>query len=88
MKDTYVCLISWILRSGSEQILRMKLSAITNMENVISKFATCRYNLKDEYLGKLELFAMVPDSRINSWESWFIFNLWKININHITNQIP
>jgi hypothetical protein len=21
------------------------------------------------------LFAMVPDSRINSWESWFIFNL-------------
>jgi hypothetical protein len=26
---------------------------------------------------KNKLFAMVPDSRINSWESWFIFNLWK-----------
>ncbi len=25
------------------------------------------------------LFATVPDSRINSWESWFIFNLRKIN---------
>jgi hypothetical protein len=23
----------------------------------------------------------VPDSRINSWESWFIFNLRKINTN-------
>jgi hypothetical protein len=27
------------------------------------------------------LFATVPDSSINSWESWFIFNLWKINTN-------
>ncbi len=27
------------------------------------------------------LFATVPDSRINSWESWFIFNLRKLNIN-------
>jgi hypothetical protein len=25
------------------------------------------------------LFVMVPDSRINSWVSWFIFNLQKIN---------
>ncbi len=23
----------------------------------------------------------MPDSRINSWESWFIFNLRKINTN-------
>jgi hypothetical protein len=23
----------------------------------------------------------MPDSRINSWESWFIFNLQKINTN-------
>jgi hypothetical protein len=23
----------------------------------------------------------VPDSRINSWESWFIFNLQKLNTN-------
>jgi hypothetical protein len=30
------------------------------------------------------LFATVPDSSINSWESWFIFNLRKIN----TNQYP
>jgi hypothetical protein len=29
---------------------------------------------------------MVPDSRINSWESWFIFNLWKININQHCNS--
>ncbi len=27
------------------------------------------------------LFATVPDLRINSWESWFIFNLQKINTN-------
>ncbi len=27
------------------------------------------------------LFAMVPDSSINSWESWFIINLPKINTN-------
>jgi hypothetical protein len=27
------------------------------------------------------LFAKVPDSSINSWESWFIFNLRKINTN-------
>jgi hypothetical protein len=25
--------------------------------------------------GELVVFVMVPDSRINSWESWFIFNL-------------
>jgi hypothetical protein len=27
------------------------------------------------------MFAMVPDSSINSLESWFIFNLQKINTN-------
>jgi hypothetical protein len=27
------------------------------------------------------LFPTVPDSRIISWESWFIFNLRKINTN-------
>ncbi len=27
------------------------------------------------------VFATVPDSSINSWESWFIFNLGKINNN-------
>ncbi len=27
------------------------------------------------------LFVTVPDSSINSWESWFIFNLQKINTN-------
>jgi hypothetical protein len=27
------------------------------------------------------LFATVPDSSINSWESWFIINLRKINTN-------
>jgi hypothetical protein len=29
----------------------------------------------------LNLFTTVPDSSINSWESWFIFNLRKINTN-------
>ncbi len=27
-------------------------------------------------------------SRINSWESWFSFNLWEKAPNNITNQIP
>ncbi len=27
------------------------------------------------------MFATVPDSNINSWEPWFIFNLRKINTN-------
>ncbi len=27
------------------------------------------------------MFVMVPDSRINSWVSWFIFNPRKINTN-------
>jgi hypothetical protein len=31
---------------------------------------------------------MVPDSRINSWVSWFIFNLWKININQYYESDP
>ncbi len=30
---------------------------------------------------KNKLFTTVPDSRINSWESWFIFNRRKINTN-------
>ncbi len=34
------------------------------------------------------MFAMVPDSRINSWVSWFIFNLRKITIISIMNQYP
>jgi hypothetical protein len=29
----------------------------------------------------LLLFATVPESSINSWVSWFIFNLHKINIH-------
>ncbi len=29
----------------------------------------------------LVVFVTVPASRINSWESWFIFNLRKINTN-------
>jgi hypothetical protein len=29
----------------------------------------------------IQLFVTVPDSRINSWELWFIFNLRKINTN-------
>ncbi len=29
------------------------------------------------YVYREKLFAMVPDSRINSWVSWFIFNLKK-----------
>ncbi len=34
------------------------------------------------------MFAMVPDSRINSWVSWFIFNLRKISIISIMDQYP
>ncbi len=33
------------------------------------------------------LFATVPDSSINSWESWFIFNLGKINTNQCYESI-
>jgi hypothetical protein len=29
------------------------------------------------YILKSALFAMVPGSSINSWDSWFIFNLRK-----------
>ncbi len=32
-------------------------------------------------------FATVLNSRINSWETWFIFNLRKININQHCNSI-
>ncbi len=31
-------------------------------------------------------FATVPDSSINSWDSWFIFNLQKINSCYYTND--
>jgi hypothetical protein len=34
------------------------------------------------------LFAMVPDSRICSWVSWFIFNWRKININQYYKSDP
>ncbi len=40
------------------------------------------YGIKKRYL----VFATVPISRINSWESWFIFNLRKININQYCSQ--
>ncbi len=33
------------------------------------------------------LFATVSDSSINSWESWFIFNLRKINTNQYYESI-
>jgi hypothetical protein len=29
--------------------------------------------------AKMDLFVTVPESSINSWDSWFIFNLRKIN---------
>ncbi len=31
------------------------------------------------------MFATVPGSSINSWDSWFIFNLWKINTCYYTD---
>jgi hypothetical protein len=34
------------------------------------------------------LFRTVPDSRINSWETWFIFNLRKINNNQYRESTP
>ncbi len=33
------------------------------------------------------LFVTVLNSRINSWETWFIFNLRKININQHCNSV-
>ncbi len=33
------------------------------------------------------VFATVPDSSINSWESWFIFNLRKINTNQYYESV-
>jgi hypothetical protein len=49
---------------------------------VLTKYSDwhCAYSL---YMCRITLcvFATVPDSRINSWQSWFIFNLWKINTN-------
>jgi hypothetical protein len=30
------------------------------------------------------MFATVPGSSVNSWDSWFIFNLWKINTRYYT----
>jgi hypothetical protein len=37
--------------------------------------------------SSLHLFATVPDSRINSWESWFIFNLRKINTDQYYESV-
>jgi hypothetical protein len=37
-------------------------------------------------LVKLSLFPTVPDSSINSWDSWFIFNLQKITTCYYTNN--
>jgi hypothetical protein len=40
------------------------------------------FNILDFYTSQMTyLFTTVPGSSINSWESWFIFNLWKINTN-------
>ncbi len=36
---------------------------------------------------KMHRFATVPDSSINSWESWFIFNLRKINTNQYYESV-
>ncbi len=54
------------------------------MQTKISK----KKHFKRDWYTRLELaksgmvlFAMVPNSRINSWESWFILNLRKINID-------
>jgi hypothetical protein len=33
------------------------------------------------------VFATVLNSRINSWETWFICNLRKVNINQYCNSI-
>ncbi len=40
-----------------------------------------RNNRKFVKYQRFLLFATVPNSRINSWESWLIFSLRKININ-------
>jgi hypothetical protein len=40
-----------------------------------------KFELALEVLMLKYLFATVPDSSINSWESWFIFNLRKMNTN-------
>jgi hypothetical protein len=51
----------------------------------VSIFYILNVSDQEEYIGIEDqenyLFATVPDSSINSWESWFIFNLQKINTN-------
>jgi hypothetical protein len=54
----------------NESIPHLDLPLIWN-SNYFNKRDCCWY----------KMFTTVPDSSINSWESWFIFNLWKINTN-------
>ncbi len=44
-------------------------------------------NLFLQYFTNMYFFTTVPGSSINSWDSWFIFNLRKINTCYHTNTI-
>jgi hypothetical protein len=48
--------------------------------NSPSHFLICGWQMQSPGMSTV-LFATVPNSRINSWESWFIFNLRKVNTN-------
>jgi hypothetical protein len=45
----------------------------------------CFYKTVDS--ATLLVFATVPDSRINSWESWFIFKMRKIKTNQYYESV-
>jgi hypothetical protein len=66
--------------SSSENICQTARLTVTQIHfNIISE------ELIKNSIQKYKLFAKVPESSINSWDSWFIFNLWKINTCYYTN---
>ncbi len=62
-------------RNSLMQYLKNNPTVLNNLVCLASRFSP-------NYSGSLILlFATVPNSRINSWELWFFFNLRKINIH-------
>jgi hypothetical protein len=51
-------------------------------------FVWLKVSCSDIRLDFTILFAMVSDSSVNSWESWFIFNLQKMNTNQYYESVP
>ncbi len=55
----------------SESVLFCSLP-VSHIVHLLINFYSLLFALFDSFL-----FVMVPSLRINSWESWFIFNLQK-----------